>query len=72
MAGRTLIQLMETSAGRFLMLDTVEQGKAWGSYCDKRLEWLRRALEASRDDPVYLFMHHPPFHVRMNCVDRSP
>jgi hypothetical protein len=62
--------ILETSAGRFLLLDTVEQGKGWGSYCGKRRDWLRQALEESRDQPVYLFMHHPPFHVALNCVDR--
>lgn len=60
----------DTSAGRFVLLDTVEPGKPWGSYCAERCDWLRRTLEASRDVPVYLFMHHPPFHVGLNCVDR--
>ena len=61
---------LETSAGHFLLLDTVEQGKGWGTYCEKRCDWLRQALEASRDQPIYLFMHHPPFHVHLPCVDR--
>lgn len=61
---------VDTSAGRFLMLDTVEQGKGWGSYCDARLAWLRQALDQSRDKPVYLFMHHPPFDVGIPCIDR--
>lgn len=61
---------IDTSAGRFVLLDTVEDGKAWGSYCGKRLEWLDRALGEARHMPVYLFMHHPPFHVGMYCVDR--
>lgn len=61
---------VDTSAGRFLMLDTVEQGKGWGSYCDARLAWLRQELDQSRDKPVYLFMHHPPFDVGIPCIDR--
>lgn len=61
---------VDTSAGRFLLLDTVEEGKAWGSYCDQRLEWLEAALSDARGQPVYLFMHHPPFHVGINCMDR--
>jgi len=61
---------VDTSAGRFLLLDTVEEGKAWGSYCDRRLEWLRNSLDEARDMPVYLFMHHPPFHVGLFSVDR--
>ena len=57
-------------AGRFLLLDTVEEGKAWGSYCDRRVEWLQRSLDEASDMPVYLFMHHPPFHVGLFSVDR--
>ena len=53
-----------------MMLDTVEEGKGWGSYCKKRLAWLRDALAKSQDRKVYLFMHHPPFDVGMPCVDR--
>ena len=49
---------VETSAGWFLMLDTVEQGKGWGSYCAGRRDWLRRSLADARGRPVYLFMHH--------------
>ena len=60
----------DASAGRFLLLDTVEHGKGWGSYCERRCEWLNQALVASQNQPVYLFMHHPPFHVGLNCVDR--
>jgi 3',5'-cyclic AMP phosphodiesterase CpdA len=61
---------VNTSAGRFLILDTVEQGKGWGSYCTKRLDWLHEALNDSIDVPVYLFMHHPPFHVGIPSLDR--
>ncbi len=62
--------VLETSAGVFLLLDTVEQGKGWGSYCGKRRAWLRSRLQESGDRPVYLFMHHSPFHVGLPCLDR--
>lgn len=61
---------IDTSAGSFVLLDTVEEGKAWGSFCEKRCAWLSRMLNAAQDKPVYLFMHHPPFQVGMYCVDR--
>jgi len=50
--------IVDTAAGRFILLDTVEQGRSWGSYCKKRRNWLRAALEASPDHNIYLFMHH--------------
>ena len=61
---------LDCSAGRFLMLDTVEEGKGWGSYCETRLVWLRDTLVKANEDHVYLFMHHPPFDVGIPSVDR--
>ena len=69
-AGGFVQAAVETSAGWFLMLDTVEQGKGWGSYCAGRRDWLRRSLADARGRPVYLFMHHPPFHVGIPSLDR--
>jgi len=65
-----LQSVIETDAGHFLLLDTIEQGKAWGAYCANRLAWLRGAIEAAEGAPVYLFMHHPPFPVGLACLDR--
>lgn len=62
--------VVDTAAGRFILLDTVEQGRNWGSYCEKRRNWLQAQLEASVDRRVYLFMHHPPFDIGLPCLDR--
>ena len=56
--------------GRFLILDTLDEGNPSGLYCERRQGWLRQALEAAGDRPVYLFMHHPPFAVGMPALDR--
>ena len=61
---------IDTSAGLFVLLDTVEEGKAWGRFCDRRLAWLSKVLDAASDRAVFLFMHHPPFDVGLYCVDR--
>jgi len=63
-------QTLETSAGIFLLLDTVEHGKHWGSYCEKRGAWLRSQLETAGSKAVYLFMHHPPFKIGIPSLDR--
>jgi 3',5'-cyclic AMP phosphodiesterase CpdA len=60
----------ETIAGRFLLLDTVEEGRGWGSYCKKRLGWLKNQLDLAAGRPIYLFTHHPPFPVGLPSVDR--
>lgn len=60
----------DTSAGRFILLDTAEPGVHWGSFCERRAEWLRQELEVAGERPVYLFMHHPPFDVGLPSIDR--
>lgn len=60
---------VDTSAGRFLLLDTAEHGTASGFYCDERQEWLRRQLDA-HDGPIFLAMHHPPLAVGIPSMDQ--
>ncbi len=63
-------QTLETSAGIFLLLDTVEHGMHWGSYCETRALWLKSQLELHKNQPVYLFMHHPPFNIGIPALDK--
>ena len=62
-------QAVESAAGRLLLLDTHEPGRHSGSYCARRADWLRQQLTAAGDAPVYLFMHHPPFDIRIPSLD---
>ncbi|MEM8744944.1 MAG: phosphodiesterase [Pseudomonadota bacterium] len=55
---------------RFLVLDTVEEGEHWGSYCARRAAWLDVELRRSDGKPVYLFMHHPPFEIGVPSQDK--
>ena len=62
---------LATSAGEFVVLDTLDPGKAGGRLCEDRLRWLRNQLTdclAEKRD-VYLFMHHAPFKVGINGLD---
>ena len=63
---------LETSVGRFVVLDTVDDGHGNGRLCATRLGWLRTQLEDTRaaGEDVYLFMHHAPFEVGINGLDR--
>lgn len=65
-----LQSVVQTSAGLFILLDTVEHAKGWGSFCEKRRAWLKARLEEAGNAPVFLFMHHAPFHVGIPSVDR--
>ena len=58
----------ETSMGRCLYLDTSCEGTHMGFYCADRRAWLQQQLSES-DDPVFLFMHHAPFHVGISVLD---
>lgn len=60
----------DTPAGRFIFLDTVDAGVHTGHYCEARQRWLRATLEQSKDVPVFLFMHHPPFQIALPHIDQ--
>ncbi|MFY0613640.1 MAG: phosphodiesterase [Hyphomicrobiaceae bacterium] len=60
-----------TEHGTFLFLDTLKGGGvSEGQYCADRRAWLVRTLEQAGDQPVYIFMHHPPCDIGMPYMDR--
>lgn len=61
----------ETPAGLFVYLDTVDQGRHGGRYCEARMEWLARVLDGVRGKGTraYLFMHHNPVRVHVANAD---
>ena len=65
--------VVDTPAGRCILLDTVllaaAKGEHWGEYCERRAVWLKARLDEAAGRPVYLFMHHPPFDISLPCVD---
>ena len=69
-AGGFVQYTVETTAGVFLLLDTVKPGTHAGEYCLQRQDWLRTTLAQHADQPVFLFMHHPPFDLHLPSIDR--
>jgi len=61
---------LDTPGGRFLLLDTVEAGAPWGSYCADRRAWLTRQMAAAGDLPLYIAMHHPPLALGIPSMDQ--
>ena len=61
----------DTPVGRFLYLDTLEEGTHAGRYGPDRQEWLATELARARAEQigVYLFMHHPPCPVGARSAD---
>ena len=64
--------VQQTPAGHFLFLDTNLTGTHAGWYCATRRAWLAQQLAAAADadEPVFLFMHHPPFKIGLAPLDR--
>ncbi len=59
----------DTTAGRFLCLDTVDQGHHHGLLGPERLDWLEAELDRAEGGPVFLFMHHAPLPVGHALLD---
>jgi len=51
------------------MLDSVEHEQSHGILCVKRLAWLESQLHKYANQPVYIFLHHPPFQVGIGSLD---
>ena len=57
----------------FLFLDTLKGGpSSAGLYDEPRREWLKDMLKDASGAPVYIFMHHPPFHIHHPLMDLIP
>ncbi len=63
-------RVLSKPRGRFIFLDTLDEGSHAGAFCAARGAWLRAQLDAAGDHPVYLFMHHPPFEIGIPSLDR--
>lgn len=61
----------DVPVGRFIYLDTAEQGTHAGHFGRERLAWLRRELARAAADGVaaWLFMHHNPTSVHVANAD---
>ncbi|MEA3050215.1 MAG: 3,5-cyclic-AMP phosphodiesterase [Sphingomonadales bacterium] len=45
---------------RILVLDTLEEGRHGGGFCETRAAWLRARLEEEPERPTLIALHHPP------------
>ncbi|WP_321852362.1 phosphodiesterase [Burkholderia diffusa] len=59
----------DTPVGRFIFLDTKQDGTHAGWYCERRQTWLDARLNEAAGKPSYLFMHHPPFRIHLPSMD---
>jgi 3',5'-cyclic AMP phosphodiesterase CpdA len=63
---------LEVRGVRILMLDTVEEGRHGGAFCDTRAKWLRSTLAQDRNTPTIIAMHHPPVEIGIAWMNTHP
>ncbi|MEJ7927693.1 phosphodiesterase [Sphingobium sp. AN641] len=57
---------------RLLLLDTLEEGRHGGAFCETRAAWLTARLEEQRDVPTLVILHHPPVEVGIEWMNTDP
>ena len=61
----------QTPHGLFVFLDTLDETSHAGEMCANRLGWLAETLAAAPTEmPFVVFMHHPPFAVGIEAMDK--
>lgn len=63
---------VETERGRILMLDTLEEGRHGGAFCERRARWLADQLASAPDRPTIIVMHHPPVEIGIPWMNTDP
>ncbi len=71
--GGFLHYVVEAPLGlRIICLDTLEDGRHGGAFCEARAAWLAERLAEAPDQPTLIFMHHPPVVAGIDWMDPAP
>jgi Icc protein len=57
---------------RILVLDTLEEGRHGGSFCETRAAWLRARLAEAPERPTVIVLHHPPIETGLSWMTENP
>ena len=57
---------------RVLVLDTLEEGRHGGGFCETRADWLKAKLAHHSDRPTLIALHHPPIATGIAWMDPAP
>src|SRR4029453_2511690 len=63
---------VEHSGLRWIILDTLDEGRHGGMICDKRAWWLAERLEEKQDIPPVIILHHPPVDTGIEWMSALP
>jgi hypothetical protein len=64
--------VIEQDGLRILFLDTLEEGRHGGAFCERRQAWLSERLAEAPHTPTLIFMHHPPVVSGIEWMDPDP
>lgn len=64
--------VVETAALRFIVLDTLEEGRHGGAFCEARARWLADRVAEAPDRPTVMVLHHPPIDTGIEWMTTSP
>ena len=57
---------------RIVVLDTLEEGRHGGAFCERRAAWLRARLAEAPDRPTLIVLHHPPVATGLSWMTENP
>ncbi|MEQ1688959.1 MAG: phosphodiesterase [Sphingopyxis sp.] len=57
---------------RLIVIDTLEEGRHGGAFCEVRASWLKARLAEQQHLPTYIVMHHPPFDSGLDWMTTDP
>jgi 3',5'-cyclic AMP phosphodiesterase CpdA len=57
---------------RILVLDTLEEGRHGGGFCETRAAWLCARLEEAPERPTLIVLHHPPIETGLSWMTEDP
>jgi Icc protein len=64
--------IVEQEGLRIVFLDTLEEGRHGGAFCERREAWLSDRLAQAPTTPTLIFMHHPPVVSGIGWMDPDP
>jgi len=63
---------IEDGPVRILALDTLEEGRHGGAFCETRAAWLRARLAEQPERPTLIALHHPPAETGLSWMSENP
>jgi 3',5'-cyclic AMP phosphodiesterase CpdA len=57
---------------RILVLDTLEEGRHGGAFCETRAAWLEARLAEAPERPTLIVVHHPPVDSGLSWMGENP